>query len=106
MGHEVTPSPSVATAPLRTTEGFVPQKHSGIIESIPEGVHAIIRELARQYDYAELIDQQALMPASGRYYLDVCHLTIDGATRWVEHVLRPLGHAAPEVATRSGSYAA
>ena len=103
MGYEVNPSPTAAIAPLRKTEGFVPQTHSGIIESTPEGVHAIIRELARQYDHAERIDQQALMPASGRYYLDVCHLTIDGATRWVEHVLRALGHATPEAATRSGS---
>lgn len=78
----------------------------GTPDNVAKGIevhNAIIRELAHQYDHAELIDQQALMPASGRYYLDVCHLTIDGATRWVEHVFRALGHATPEVAMRSGS---
>jgi hypothetical protein len=78
----------------------------GTPDNVAKGLevhNAIIRELARQYGHAELIDQQALMPASGRYYLDICHLTIDGATRWVEPVLRALGHATPEAAARSES---
>jgi hypothetical protein len=78
----------------------------GTPDNVAKGIevhNAIIRELARQYGHAELIDQQALMPASGRYYLDICHLTIDGATRWVEPVLRALGHATPEAAARSES---
>jgi hypothetical protein len=76
----------------------------GTPDNVAKGIevhNAIIRELARQYSHVELIDQQALMPASGRDYLDVCHLTIDGAVRWVEPVLRALGHTTPDAATRS-----
>lgn len=53
-------------------------------------IKSMIRNFSRNYI---LID----VSTSSRYYLDVCHLTIDGATRWVEHVLRALGHTTPEV---------
>ena len=48
----------------------------------------ISRTLARRYGHVTLVDQDELMPHNGRYYLDICHLTVAGATRWVEHVVR------------------
>ena len=49
-----------------------------------------IRELAEQDLEVVFIDQQRLMPGSGNTYLDWCHFTREGCTRFTQHLLAGL----------------
>ena len=49
-----------------------------------------IRELAEQDPEVVFIDQQRLMPGSGKTYLDCCHFTREGCTRFTQHLLAGL----------------
>jgi hypothetical protein len=49
-----------------------------------------IRELAAQNPEVVFIDQQRLMPGSGKIYLDCCHFTGEGCTRFTQHLLAGL----------------
>ena len=43
--------------------------------------NAVIRNLARAHPEAIFVDEQATMPADGRYFDDICHLSIAGCAR-------------------------
>jgi hypothetical protein len=61
----------------------------------PAGVQAaidahnrVIREVAGRHANVIFVDQQATMPADGRYFIDPCHLTPQGIELFVGHVMR------------------
>ncbi|MFQ5646624.1 MAG: hypothetical protein ACE5GM_06825 [bacterium] len=58
-------------------------------ENIIAGINThnkIIKELAGRYR-ASYIDQQKLMPKSGRYFNDICHFTCEGCNLFVDNML-------------------
>lgn len=47
-----------------------------------------IRELANEkHPSVYFVDQAAMIPAEGKYYNDICHLTVAGSERWVDNVM-------------------
>jgi len=52
-----------------------------------------IRELAVQNPEAIFIDQQRLLPDSGKLYVDCCHFTKEGCTLFTQHILAALANA-------------
>jgi hypothetical protein len=49
-----------------------------------------VRELASQHPEVVFIDQERLMPRSGKHFLDCCHFTPEGCTVFTEHLLARL----------------
>ena len=49
--------------------------------------NAVIAKLAGQYGQVGFVDQEALMPDTGLYFNDLCHLTHEGSERFVTNML-------------------
>src|SRR5262249_25584557 len=52
--------------------------------------NAAVRELAGQHPEVVLIDQENLMPHSGHFFRDCCHLTNEGCTLFTNNILSGL----------------
>src|SRR5262249_13406092 len=50
----------------------------------------VVRRLAAQREGALFVDQARLMPGSGRFFNDACHLTVLGSSEFVAHVVDAL----------------
>lgn len=50
--------------------------------------NAIARELAGAYAHVSLLDQAQRIPPTGKHYLDICHLTVEGSVLWADNVMR------------------
>jgi len=50
----------------------------------------VVRNMLAEHDGLLFVDQAALMTASARYFNDPCHLTVDGSSKFVEHLLAVL----------------
>ncbi|MEN6625156.1 MAG: SGNH/GDSL hydrolase family protein [Candidatus Sumerlaeia bacterium] len=49
-----------------------------------------VRELARENPRAPFVDIAGLIPREGRYFNDICHLTVAGSEAWVDNVMPPV----------------
>ena len=47
----------------------------------------VISEVAPKFDNALLIDQSRLIPADGRYFIDICHLSNEGIAVFVDNIM-------------------
>ena len=62
----------------------------GDVENVRAGLaahNAVVRELAASQPDLELVDIEAAIPDEGRFYDDVCHLTVPGAEKFVDALL-------------------
>jgi hypothetical protein len=50
----------------------------------------IVRDLARQHKNVLFVDQAQLIPHSGRYFNDPCHLTALGSTAFINNIVNVL----------------
>jgi hypothetical protein len=50
----------------------------------------IVRSMAAQHTNVLFVDQASLMPQSGRYFNDPCHLTVLGSTEFVKNIVMVL----------------
>ena len=48
----------------------------------------IVRSLADQHEDVLFLDQASLITGSTRHFNDLCHLTVAGASKFVEYLLR------------------
>jgi hypothetical protein len=66
----------------------------GTPEQVAAGIdrhNAVIRDLAGQHGDVLLVDQQSLMPKSGRYFDDCCHFTAAGCSQFVQNIMAQTG---------------
>jgi hypothetical protein len=63
----------------------------------------IVRDLAAQHKDVSFVDQARLMPGSGRYFNDPCHLTVLGSAKFVENIVNVLSSRDDKRLTRLGS---
>jgi hypothetical protein len=59
----------------------------GPVDLVVNGVQAhneALRRVAAEYSETRLVDVDRLMPRSGRYFDDVCHLTAEGSAKLAE----------------------
>jgi hypothetical protein len=66
----------------------------GTKEHVAAGIdrhNAVIRELVGQHPAVLYVDQQSLMPKSGRYFDDCCHFTKAGCVQFVENIMTHVG---------------
>jgi hypothetical protein len=62
----------------------------GVPRDVVKGLavhNAVIRDLARAHPETIFVDEQAMMPADGRYYDDICHLSTAGCARFVDNLV-------------------
>jgi hypothetical protein len=62
-------------------------------ENVVAGVDAhnrVVREMTARDETLLFVDQAVLMPRTARYFNDPCHLTAEGAVRFVENLLAGL----------------
>jgi hypothetical protein len=67
----------------------VPIEMWGRPDNVVKGIQAhntVIRELAKNNDVL-FVDQEKVIPKSGKYFIDICHLSLRGQKKFVENIL-------------------
>ena len=70
-----------------------PVEDWGYPQSVAKGIkvhNEIIREAAMHYNNLVFVDQDKLIPKSGLYFDDICHLTEKGCEKFVDNILEAL----------------
>jgi hypothetical protein len=52
--------------------------------------NSVIKDIASQYANAMYVDQQSLLPKTGRIFSDVCHLTVEGCEEFARNIAEAL----------------
>ena len=68
---------------------FCPIEIWGMPENVIAGIeqhNTIIRKLAGAFDHVKFVDMENLMPNQGIYFKDICHLSDEGCSLFVENI--------------------